>query len=110
VARFNAHARRDEDADFQRPPGSLGVIEKPPFYGLELLSPPVSAGTIGLVTTPWAQVLSYVTRQPIVGLYACGQVVTAKLDLGVGYQAGCQLMRALVHGFLAAEHAAESQG
>ena len=30
------------------------------------------------------------------------------LDLGVGYQAGCQLMRALVHGFLAAEHAAAS--
>jgi hypothetical protein len=26
--------------------------------------------------------------------------------LGVGYQAGCQLMRALIFGFLAAEHAA----
>jgi hypothetical protein len=27
----------------------------------------------------------------------------ARLDLGVGYRAGCQLMRALVHGFLAAK-------
>ena len=110
VARFNAHARRGEDPDFHRPPESLGAVEKPPFYGLELVSPPVSAGTIGLVTTPRAQVLSHVTRQPIMGLYACGQIVTANLDLGVGYQAGCQLMRALVHGFLAAEHAIESQG
>jgi hypothetical protein len=44
------------------------------------------------------------------GTYACGQIVTASLDLGVGYQAGCQLMRALVHGLLAAEHAVESLG
>jgi len=108
VARFNAHARRGEDPDFHRPTESLGPIEQPPFYGLELASPPVSAGTIGLVTTPQAQVLHHETRQPILGLYACGQIVAARLDLGVGYQAGCQLMRALVHGFLAAEHAAGS--
>jgi 3-oxosteroid 1-dehydrogenase len=110
VARFNAHARRGEDPDFHRPPESLGLIEKPPFYGLELVSPPVSAGTIGLVTTPRAEALHHETRQPIRGLYACGQIVAASLDLGVGYQAGCQLMRALVHGFLAAEHAAGGPG
>ena len=52
----------------------------------------------------------YATHQPIRGLYACGQIAAASLDLGVGYQAGCQLMRALVHGFLAAEHAAGSPG
>jgi 3-oxosteroid 1-dehydrogenase len=110
VARFNAHARRGEDPDFHCPPESLGPIEKPPFYGLELVSPPVSAGTIGLVTTPRAEVLHHETRQPIRGLYACGQIVAASLDLGVGYQAGCQLIRALVHGFLAAEHAAGGPG
>jgi hypothetical protein len=110
VARFNAHARCGEDPDFHRPAESLGPIEQPPFYGLELVSPPVSSGTIGLVTTPQAQVPHHVTRQPIGGLYACGQIVAARLDLGVGYQAGCQLMRALVHGFLAAEQAAGSQG
>ena len=110
VARFNAHARCGEDPDFHRPPESLGAVEKSPFYGLELVSPPVSAGTIGLVTNTRAQILHQGTRQPIVGLYACGQIVAASLDLGVGYQAGCQLMRALVHGFLAAEHAASSQG
>jgi len=108
VADFNAHARRGEDPDFHRPPESLGPVETPPFYGLELVSPPVSTGTIGLVTTPQAEVLHHETRQPIRGLYACGQIVAASLDLGVGYQAGCQLMRALVHGFLAAEHAAGS--
>jgi hypothetical protein len=62
------------------------------------------------VTNTRAQILHQATRQPIVGLYACGQIVAASLDLGIGYQAGCQLMRALVHGFLAAEHAASSQG
>ena len=110
VARFNAHARCGEDPDFHRPSESLGPVETPPFYGLELVSPPVSAGTISLVTTPRAEVLHHATRQPIRGLYACGQIVAASLDLGVGYQAGCQLMRALVHGFLAAEHAAGSSG
>jgi len=110
VARFNAQARRGEDLDFHRSPESLGPVETPPFYGLELVSPPVSAGTISLVTTPQAEVLHHATRQPIRGLYACGQIVAASLDLGVGYQAGCQLMRALVHGFLAAEHAAGSPG
>ena len=74
------------------------------------MPPPVSSGTIGLITNTQAQILHHVTRQPIPGLYACGQVVAASLDLGVGYQAGCQLMRALVHGFLAAEHAVGSPG
>jgi hypothetical protein len=106
----NAHARRGEDPDFHRPPESLGAVETPPFYGLELVSPPVSLGTIGLVTMPRAEVLHHTTHQPIRGLYACGQIVAASLDLGVGYQAGCQLMRALVHGFLATEHAAGTPG
>ena len=39
VARFNAHARRGEDPDFHRPPESLGPVETPPFYGLELVVP-----------------------------------------------------------------------
>jgi fumarate reductase flavoprotein subunit len=108
VARFNAHGRRGKDVDFHRSLESLGAIERPPFYGLELVSPPVSSGTISLVTNTRAQVLHHRTHQPIPGLYACGQVVATSLDLGVGYQAGCQLMRALVHGFLAAEHAAAS--
>jgi len=106
VARFNVHVRRGKDVDFHRAPESLGAIERPPFYGLELVSPPVSSGTINLVTNPQAQVLHHRTHDPIPGLYACGQIVATSLDLGVGYQAGCQLMRALVHGFLAAEHAA----
>ena len=108
VARFNAYARRGADADFHRPPESLGTLERPPFYGLELVCPPVSSGTISLATNTRAQVLHHRTHHPIPGLYACGQVVGTSLDLGVGYQAGCQLMRALVHGFLAAEHAAAS--
>jgi succinate dehydrogenase/fumarate reductase flavoprotein subunit len=88
------------------PAESLGPVETPPFYGLELVSPSVSKGTTGLVTTPQAEVLHHATHQPVGGLYACGQIVASSLDLGVGYQAGCQLMRALVYGYLAAEHAA----
>ena len=108
VARFNEYARCGADIDFSRPPESLGPVERPPFYGIKLVTPPVSSGSIGLVTSPQAQVLHDTTGQPIPGLYACGQLAAAHLDLGIGYQAGCQLMRAMIYGFLVAEQAAKS--
>jgi 3-oxosteroid 1-dehydrogenase len=109
VRRFNEHAQRGVDPDFHREPSSLGPLEMPPFYGVELVAPPVSSGVIGVVTDTNGQVLHYQTEQPIPGLYACGQVVEPGRLLGVGYQAGCQLMRALIFGFVAAEHAAASE-
>jgi hypothetical protein len=106
VAHFNAYAECGTDPDFHRHPHTLGPLTKPPFYGVELVAPPVSTGVISLVTNTSGQVLHHATGHPIPGLYACGQVVEPTRTLGVGYQAGCQLMRALIGGFLAAEHAA----
>lgn len=106
VARFNAQARRGEDPDFGRHPDSLGPVEKPPFYGVELVTPDPFRATITIVVNRQAQVLHAATRQPIPGLYACGSMVATDRWLGLGYQAGCQLMGAAIFGFLAAEHAA----
>jgi hypothetical protein len=105
VARFNAQARRGADADFGRHPDSLGPVEKPPFYGVELVTPDPFRATITVVNRA-GQVLYDATKQPIPGLYACGSMVAPDRWLGVGYQAGCQLMGAAIFGFLAAEHAA----
>jgi succinate dehydrogenase/fumarate reductase flavoprotein subunit len=106
IARFNHHARQGADPDFNREPSSLGPLETPPYYGVKLVTPPVSSGVIGVVTDTHGQVTHYQTGDPISGLYACGQVVAPDRVLGVGYQAGCQLMWALIFGFLAAERAA----
>jgi 3-oxosteroid 1-dehydrogenase len=106
VARFNVHARRGEDPDFGRQRDSLGPVEKPPFYGVELVTPDPFRANITIVVNRHAQVLHDATQQPILGLYACGNMVATDRWLGVGYQAGCQLMGAAIFGFLAAEHAA----
>jgi succinate dehydrogenase/fumarate reductase flavoprotein subunit len=106
IARFNHHAKQGADPDFNREPSSLGPLEMPPFYGVKLVTPPVSSGVMGVVTDTHGQVIHYQTGKPIPGLYACGQIVAPDRVLGVGYQAGCQLMRALIFGFLAAEQAA----
>jgi succinate dehydrogenase/fumarate reductase flavoprotein subunit len=106
IARFNHHAKQGTDPDFNREPSSLGPLETPPFYGVKMVTPPVSSGVIGVVTDTHGQVIHYQTDEPIPGLYACGQVIAPDRVLGVGYQAGCQLMRALIFGFLAAEQAA----
>jgi 3-oxosteroid 1-dehydrogenase len=108
VARFNAHARRGADLDFGRPPESLGPVDTPPFYGLELVTPDPFRATITVVVNRQAQVLHHATHQPIPGLYACGNMVATDRWLGVGYQAGCQLMGAAIFGVLAAEHAANA--
>lgn len=88
VARFNAHARCGEDLDFGRHPDSLGLVEKPPFYGVELVTPDPYRATITIVVNRRAQVLHHVTQQPILGLYARGNMVATDRRLGVEYQAG----------------------
>lgn len=106
VTHFKAYAEEGSDPDFNRDPATLGPLSQPPFYGVELTTPSVTSGVIGLVTNPQGQVLHYMTGNPIPGLYACGQVAEANRTFGIGYQAGLHLMRGLISGFLAAEHAA----
>jgi 3-oxosteroid 1-dehydrogenase len=116
VARFNDFAREGVDADFQRggltwrlaassagglKNPSLGPIEKPPFYGLEL-HPSLGTSSAGLLTDEHARVI-HQRRRPIEGLYATG-VASARTELGAGYQAGLNMASGLVFGLRAAEH------
>ncbi len=118
TSRFSSHARAGADPDFRRgelawrlahdskiPAGmnqSLGTIEEPPFYGIELR--PSGASSAGLLTNADAQVMSS-RGQPIRGLYATGNTA-ARTEIGAGYQAGYTLASNLTFGYLAARHMA----
>ncbi|MGZ3410321.1 MAG: FAD-dependent oxidoreductase [Xanthobacteraceae bacterium] len=113
--RYNAHVRAGRDEDFHRGEKawrmareegadanqSLGEVAKPPFYGIELH--PTGAGSVGVLTSEWGEVLAERSRDAISGLYAIGNV-TARVEYGAGYQAGLTLASALTFGFLAAQH------
>jgi 3-oxosteroid 1-dehydrogenase len=114
--RYNTHVRAGRDQDFYRGEKawrmardkgaaggnqSLGEISQPPFYGIELH--PTGAGSVGVLTNEWGEVLSQRERQPIPGLYAIGNV-TARVEYGAGYQAGLTLASAMTFGYLAALH------
>jgi 3-oxosteroid 1-dehydrogenase len=114
VQRFNSFVGTGRDEDFHRGERawrmaqdarasgknqSLGAITKPPFYGIELH--PTGAGSVGVLTNEWAQVLRQRDRCPIPGLYALGNT-TARVEYGAGYQAGLTLASALTFGYLAA--------
>jgi 3-oxosteroid 1-dehydrogenase len=118
VARFNAFAASGRDEDFHRgelrwglakstdtnrPNRSLGPIEKPPFYGLEL-HPSLGTSSAGLLANEHGQVM-HQRRRPIPGLYASG-VVAARTELGAGYQAGLNLASAMTFSYLAVQHMA----
>jgi 3-oxosteroid 1-dehydrogenase len=115
VARFNGFVAKGVDPDFHRgenqwklasakaPRGgnaSLGIIEEPPFYGIELH--PTSAGTVGLLTDANGQVV-HQRRRPIAGLYASGNVASAT-EFGIGYQAGLSLAGSMTFSYLAVGH------
>lgn len=119
--RYNAHVRAGRDADFHRGEKawrmarddaarsanqSLGEITEPPFYGIELH--PTGAGSVGVLTSEWGEVLSQRSRQSIPGLYAIGNV-TARVEYGAGYQAGLTLASALTFGYLSARHISQQQ-
>lgn len=114
VSRFNEFAKSGVDEDFhrgehqwklasesrQRGNGSIGAIEKPPFYGIELH--PAGGASVGLLTDAHARV-THQRRHAIPGLYASGNVAAAT-EQGVGYQAGLSLAAAMTFSYLAAEH------
>lgn len=113
---FNAGASRGEDPDFGRGHLSwarlagdsssggnpnLGTVEKPPFYGVELL--PSGTAAAGLAADDRARVL-HVRGHVIPGLFAAGNVATCS-EYGAGFQAGLTLMSGLVFGHCAAQTA-----
>jgi 3-oxosteroid 1-dehydrogenase len=122
VDRFNAHAIKGEDPDFNRgwsaqdryyghpsvkPNCSLGPVAKPPFYAIEIF--PGDLGTKGgLVTDLHARVLRQEGSAVIGGLYAAGN--TAASVMGRTYPgAGGTIGPALTGGFAAAESAAAAK-
>lgn len=114
VGRFNAFVARGVDEDFHRGEyrwqlasqkqrhgnGSLGSVEKPPFYGIELH--PAGGSSVGLLTDAHARVI-HQRRRPIPGLYASGNVAAAT-EQGIGYQAGLPLAAAMTFSYLAVRH------
>ena len=117
---FNQFARAGRDEDFRRgerawrladraemPPGSnqsLGTIEVPPFFGIELH--PSAVGSAGLLTNAHGQVLN-TRRSAIPGLYATGNTA-ARIEFGAGYQAGLTLASGMTYSYLAVEHMSAS--
>lgn len=118
IERFNDHAVRGEDPDFNRgwsaqdryyghpavkPNCALGPVQEAPFYAVQVY--PGDLGTKGgLITDASARVLDS-AGQPIAGLFAAGN--TAASIMGRTYPgAGGTIGPALTFGFLAAEAAA----
>ena len=115
VHRFNGFVKTGADDDFHRGEhswklasataargtnGSLGTIEEPPFYGVELH--PAGGSSVGLLVDVRGQVM-HQRRYPIAGLYASGNVAAAT-EHGVGYQAGFSLASAMTFSYLAVRH------
>ena len=115
VCRFNSFVETGTDDDFHRGEnqwklasakaapgtnGSLGTIEEPPFYGVELH--PAGGSSVGLLADVRGQVI-HQRRHPIPGLYASGNVAAAT-EHGVGYQAGLSLASSMTFSYLAVRH------
>jgi 3-oxosteroid 1-dehydrogenase len=114
VSQFNGFAASGVDEDFHRGEhhwklasqprlpgnGSLGTVEKPPFYGIELH--PAGGSSAGLLTDVHARVI-HQRRRPIPGLYAAGNAAAAT-EQGIGYQAGLSLAAAMTFSYLAVRH------
>jgi len=120
VQRFNEFASKGEDPDFGRghypwsnamgdsrvkPNPNLGVIERPPFYGVRMKLITVGINNAGLLIDDNANV-RHVRGHPVPGLYAAGNAA-AYVELMRGYQSGFANCRGLVFGYLAAQHAAK---
>lgn len=119
VARFNDLVRKGHDDDFRRgdntydnfwgdpsfePPfRTLGLLDQPPFYAVRM-----EAGALGTnggpKTNGKAQVLDW-NNDPIEGLYAAGNVMSAVTTMVYG-GAGGTLGPGMTFGFIAGRHAA----
>ncbi|MBI2816079.1 MAG: FAD-binding protein [Acidobacteria bacterium] len=107
VARYNDFARRGKDEDFNRP-RDMAPLEKPPFYGVKLVTPDPFEAAVFITYNTHGQALHYRTREPLGGLYTAGGIAANAPVFGVGYQSGHETATGFVFGMLAAEHAAKA--
>ena len=121
MARFNTFVANNNDEDFKRgshpwsgwfcgdkfnkPNPNLGVIEKPPFYAVQLHQTGVTAiPAAGLVIDHHSRVVGW-DDKPIEGLYAAGNS-SARMETGAVMQSGVSNGRGMTYGWLAGLHAA----
>ncbi|MFI5046256.1 MAG: FAD-binding protein [Acidimicrobiia bacterium] len=117
VERFNVNARKGIDPDFGRgqtpyndalgdpgftPNRALGALDRAPYYATEIY--PGDVGTCGgVVTDQYARVLDE-QGQPILGLYATGNITATVM--GRTYPgAGASIANTMIFGYVAARHA-----
>jgi 3-oxosteroid 1-dehydrogenase len=122
LERFNGFARRGVDDDFerganewdvawgdpgQRPNPSLGTVEKPPFYALEMRNGALATRG-GLHVNASGQVLSALRPfPPIPGLYAAGNCSDGAVA-GAYAGPGATIGAAMTFAYLAALHVAST--
>jgi succinate dehydrogenase/fumarate reductase flavoprotein subunit len=101
VARFNEFCKKGKDEDFDRRPGTLGPIDKPPYYALPLYpGGPNTKG--GIQANARREVLNW-EGKPIPRLYSAGEISSA---LKFVYQGGGNLTECIVFGRIAGKNAA----
>jgi len=101
VQRYNEGCARGRDDEFDREPGTLGPVSKPPFYALPLYpGGPNTKG--GLRVNAKRQVLDWQDR-PIARLYAVGEICSVFQFV---YQGGGNLAEGIAYGRLAGKLAA----
>ena len=121
IERFNSFAIKGIDLDFHRgeypydiewsdpdhtPNPSLGTIDTPPFYAIELI-PALFGTTGGLKINRKSQVIDW-EGHPIPRLYACGNV-TAHIFAPTYPASGSGLGPAIVFGYIAGINASNEQ-
>jgi succinate dehydrogenase/fumarate reductase flavoprotein subunit len=106
VRRFNELARQRRDTDFGRSAATLGTVEKPPFYGVEVKTVDPFLTVSRVVINTKGQVLGWRDEAPIPGFYASGGITATGMVWGIGYQGGSDLAAGATFAYLAAEHAA----
>lgn len=121
ISNFNENAERGEDPQFGRgahpwsawmtgdkthkPNANLGPLVKPPFYAVEQSRMGTTAiPAAGLLIDHHSQVLGW-DGEPVAGLYAAGNSA-ARMETGAVMQSGISNGRGMMHGWLAARHAA----
>jgi succinate dehydrogenase/fumarate reductase flavoprotein subunit len=101
VGRYNGFARESEDRDFARAPRSLGMIQTPPFYAMEL-TPTFLNTQGGPRRNKDAQIVD-ADSKPIPRLYSAGELGSI---YGFRYNGGGNLGECIAFGRIAGGNAA----